>query len=175
MIKNTKGLIIDIRNYPSDFPIYTLSAYLMKENKPFVKFTMGSTLSPGLFTFGNTLGAGEDNNKNYQGKVVMLVNESTQSSAEFHAMAYRLHPNSKVIGSTTAGADGNMSWFTLPGAVNTGISGIGVYYPDGTETQRVGIVPDLVVTQTIEGVKQNRDIVLEKAIEIIETSPDRSE
>lgn len=174
-IKNTKGLIIDIRNYPSDFPIYMLSAYLMKENKPFVKFTMGSTITPGLFTFGNTLGAGEDNNKNYQGKVVILVNERTQSSAEFHAMAYRLHPNAMVIGSTTAGADGNMSWFTLPGAVNTGISGIGVYYPDGTETQRVGIVPDLVLTPTIEGIKQNRDIVLEKAIEIIENSPDRSE
>jgi len=73
-----------------------------------------------------------------------------------------------VVGSTTAGADGNMSWFTLPGNINTGISGIGVYYPDGTETQRVGIVPDLLVTPTIEGVKQDRDMVLEKAIEIIE-------
>ncbi|MEA3478486.1 MAG: S41 family peptidase [Bacteroidota bacterium] len=166
-IKNTKGLIIDIRNYPSDFPIYTLSAYLMKENKPFVKFTRGSTITPGLFTFGNTLGAGKDNDEYYQGKVVILVNEFSQSSAEFHAMAYRMHPNAMVIGSTTAGADGNMSWFTLPGSVNTGISGIGVYYPDGTETQRVGIVPDLLVTPTIEGVKQNKDVVLEKAIEII--------
>src|SRR5690554_3694241 len=38
-IENTKGLIIDIRNYPSDFPIYALSSYLMPKSTPFVKFT----------------------------------------------------------------------------------------------------------------------------------------
>ena len=166
-IKNTKGLIIDIRNYPSDFPIYYLSSYLMQESIPFVKFSRGSTITPGLFTYTKTLNAGEDNSEYYQGKVVILVNELSQSSAEFHAMAYRVHPNAMVIGSTTAGADGNVSGFFLPGNIRTMISGIGVYYPDGSETQRVGIVPDLFVTPTIEGVKQNRDIVLEEAIAII--------
>ena len=166
-IEHTRGLIIDLRNYPSDFPIYVMSSHLIGESIPFVKFTTGSTITPGLFTFGKTLNAGMDNNKHYKGKVIILVNEQTQSSAEFHAMAYRVHPEAMVLGSTTAGADGNMSWFILPGNINTGISGIGVYYPDGTETQRVGIVPDLVVTPTIEGIKQKRDIVLEKAIEII--------
>jgi len=167
-IKNAKGLIIDIRNYPSDFPIYELSANLMQDSIPFVKFSRGSTVTPGLFTFTKTLNAGADNNEDYKGKVIILVNELTQSSAEFHAMAYRVHPNAMVIGSSTAGADGNMSWFTLPGNINTGISGIGVYYPDGKETQRVGIVPDMIVTPTIESVKQDRDLVLEKAIDLIE-------
>ncbi|MBK8829185.1 MAG: hypothetical protein IPO26_21645 [Saprospiraceae bacterium] len=36
---------------------------------------------------------------------------NTQSSSEFHAMAYRLHPKATVIGSTTAGSDGNISQF----------------------------------------------------------------
>jgi len=47
------------------------------------------------------------------------------------------------------------------------ISGIGVYYPDGKETQRIGIVPDLEIKPTIEGIKNGRDELLEKAIEII--------
>jgi C-terminal processing protease CtpA/Prc len=47
------------------------------------------------------------------------------------------------------------------------ISGIGVYYPDGTETQRVGIVPDIEVKPTIQGVKDKRDELLEMAIKII--------
>jgi C-terminal processing protease CtpA/Prc len=71
------------------------------------------------------------------------------------------------VGSTTAGADGNVSEIFLPGGLRTLISGIGIYYPDGTETQRIGIVPDVVVKPTIEGIKKNRDEVLEKAIELI--------
>jgi C-terminal processing protease CtpA/Prc len=95
------------------------------------------------------------------------VNENTQSHAEFTAMAMRVAPHAIVIGSTTAGADGNVSAITLPGGIRTRISGIGVYYPDGRETQRVGIVPDITVQPTIQGIIQNRDELLEKAIEII--------
>lgn len=166
-IENTSGLIIDIRNYPSDFPIYKLSEYLMPSSTPFVKFTTGSIESPGLFTFTGTLNAGKKNKSYYKGKVVLLVNELSQSSAEFHAMAYQVHPNAKIVGSTTAGADGNVSALHLPGRIKTMISGIGVYYPDGKETQRVGIIPDIEVKPTIQGIKAGRDEVLEKAVEII--------
>jgi C-terminal processing protease CtpA/Prc len=55
----------------------------------------------------------------------------------------------------------------LPENLYTMISGIGVYYPDGTETQRVGIIPDIEVTRTIHGVKEMRDELLERAIEFI--------
>jgi C-terminal processing protease CtpA/Prc len=166
-IENTKGLIIDIRNYPSDFPIYDLSNYLMPKTTPFVKFTNGSIESPGLFTFTKSLNAGKKNKRYYKGKVVILINEISQSSAEFHTMAYRVNPNSTVIGSTTAGADGNVSQFFLPGGISTMISGIGVYYPDGKETQRIGIVPDIELKPTIKGLKESRDELLEKAIEVI--------
>jgi C-terminal processing protease CtpA/Prc len=47
------------------------------------------------------------------------------------------------------------------------ISGIGVYYPDGKETQRIGIVPDIEVKPTIKGFRQGRDELLERAIKII--------
>jgi hypothetical protein len=166
-MKDSKGLIIDIRNYPSDFPIYELSNYLMPKKTPFVKFTAGSITTPGLFTFGNSIYAGNENKDYFRGKVCILVNEVSISSAEFHAMAYRVAPNASVIGSTTAGADGNVSQIYLPGGIRTLISGIGVYYPDGSETQRVGIVPDIEVRPTIAGIKAGRDEVLEKAIEII--------
>jgi C-terminal processing protease CtpA/Prc len=47
------------------------------------------------------------------------------------------------------------------------ISGIGVYYPDGKETQRVGIIPQIIVKPTIKGITEGRDEPLEKAIQII--------
>ncbi len=166
-VETTKGLIIDIRNYPSDFPRVELSSYLMPYSIPFVKLTNGSIEHPGLFVFCRTLTAGNENKNYYKGKVVILINEMSQSSSEFHTMSYQVHPNAIVIGSTTAGADGNVAEFYLPGGISTMISGVGVYYPDGKETQRVGIIPDIEIKPTIQGIKDGRDEVLEKAIEII--------
>jgi len=166
-IENTKGLIIDLRCYPSEFIVFTLSEYLQPEQKDFVKFSVGSITTPGLFTMGDLLQVGKTNKDHYKGKVVILINEKTQSQAEYTTMALRTAPGAVVIGSTTAGADGNVSKFYLPGGVLTMISGIGVYYPDGTETQRIGIVPDMVVMPSIQGIKEGRDEVLEKAIETI--------
>ena len=72
-------------------------------------------------------------------------------------------------GSGTVLAPLNFGDFDFEGFVSeTMITGIGVYYPDGTETQRVGIIPDIEVKPTIEGVKAGRDELLEKAMEVIE-------
>ena len=167
-IKNTKGLVIDLRCYPSDFVVFSLGKYLMPKKTEFVKFSNGSIIKPGLFTFTKSLKVGSNNKDYYKGKVVILINETTQSQAEYTTMAFRVAPNATVIGSTTAGADGNISFFHLPGGVRTAISGIGVYYPDGIETQRIGIVPDIEIKPTIKGVKNNKDEVLEKAVELID-------
>ena len=124
--------------------------------------------NPGEFNFDDGLKVGIKRGWSYKGqKVVVLVNELSQSQAEYTAMAFRAGDKTTVIGSTTAGADGNVSRIDLPGGMRTMISGIGVYYPDGTETQRVGIVPDIEVKPTIEGIKNGQDEVLEKAVELI--------
>ena len=47
------------------------------------------------------------------------------------------------------------------------MTGIGVYYPDGRETQRVGIIPDIEIKPTIEGLQLKKDELLEKAIAVI--------
>ncbi len=82
-------------------------------------------------------------------------------------MAFRAGGNTTIVGSTTAGADGNISVIYLPGGIRTAISGIGVYYPNGQETQRIGIVPDVEVSPTIEGIRKGKDELLDKAIELI--------
>ena len=165
---NTKGIIIDIRNYPSARVDFSLGSYFVSNPTLFVKFTKGNSDNPGEFTYKDeTVIPKLANEETYQGKLVVIVNEETQSSAEFHAMAFRAGDNTTIIGSQTAGANGNVSTVVLPGGLETRISGIGVYYPDGRETQRVGIVPDIEVKPTINGIREGRDELLEKAIEII--------
>ncbi|MCS3871567.1 C-terminal processing protease CtpA/Prc [Chryseobacterium ginsenosidimutans] len=168
-IKNTKGLVIDFRNYPSDFVTVKMGRLLKPSLTEFVKLTTTDSSQPGLFTFTSTLKIPGEGKSSYQGKIAILINEITQSSAEFHTMAFRTAPNAKVFGSTTAGADGNVSKIMLPGNISTMISGIGVYYPDGKETQRIGIVPDVEVKPTIDGIKNNKDEVMEKALDWIKS------
>lgn len=88
--------------------------------------------------------SGRGNTKNqeshYNGKVVILVDASTLSQAEYTAMALSTTPGSMVIGSRTAGADGNVSTINLRGGINTMISGIGIYYPDGRDSFAIFLV-----------------------------------
>ncbi|TDG37344.1 peptidase S41 [Pedobacter changchengzhani] len=162
----TKGMIIDIRNYPSTFVPFSLGSYFVSSSTPFVKFTNGNINNPGEFTFTNNLDIPRKG-RPYKGKLVVLVNELSQSQAEYTAMAFRAGNNTTIVGSTTAGADGNVSIIMLPGGLRTMISGIGIYYPNGQETQRIGIVPDVVVKPTLKGIREGKDELLEKAIEII--------
>ncbi len=167
-LNNTKGIIIDIRNYPSTFVPFSLGSYFISKETPFVKFTGGNVDNPGEFNLSPPINIPKQNPaETFRGKLVVLVNEQTQSQAEYTAMAFRAGDNTTIMGSTTAGADGNASNFSLPGGLRTMISGLGVYYPDGTETQRVGIVPDIEVKPTTEGIKNGKDELLERAIEFI--------
>jgi len=163
---HTEGIIIDIRNYPSAFVPFLLGSYFVMERTPFVKFTRGNPDNPGEFTFLPPLVISPARDP-YPGKLIVIVNETSISQAEYTAMAFKAGPNTTIVGSTTAGADGNISPIILPGGLKTHISGLGVYYPNGTRTQRVGIVPDVFIEPTIEGIKSGRDEVLEKAIEVI--------
>ncbi len=166
-IPDAKGIIIDFRCYPKETIIDTLSNFLFPYPTPIAKYTHTSPITPGLFTYTENELQGRANLNYYKGKVVVIVNENTQSSSEYHAMAIQQAPLAIVLGSTTAGADGNVSEIFLPGGIKTMFSGIGVAYPDGRETQRVGIIPDIEVHPTIKGIREGRDEVMEAAIAYI--------
>ena len=169
----TRGLIIDIRDYPSDFPVYVLGGMLVTEPTPFAWFTHGDVANPGAFHWWQVVQL-TPSAPHYHGKVVILVDETSQSSAEFHAMAFRAVPGAVVIRSTTAGADGDVSTVLIPGGLNSYISGLGVFYPDKRPTQRVGIIPDIWLTPTIAGLRAGRDELIEAAIHHIRgTKPKR--
>lgn len=165
-IQGKKGLVIDIRNHPSAGVTYELGERMITASQPFARVTSADLRNPGAFSWSAPLVL-EPKTPNYNGKVAILVDEISQSMAEFTAMALRVRSTAMVVGSTTAGADGNVSRITLPGGLPTGISGIGIYYPDKTPTQRIGIVPDIEVKPTIEGIRAGRDEVLEAALRYI--------
>jgi C-terminal processing protease CtpA/Prc len=161
--KGAKCLVIDLRNYPSEFMVFALGQHLVKTSTPFVKFTVGDLRNPGSFAFGMPLSLAPVE-PYVECPVTILIDEVTQSQAEYTTMAFRSRPGTLVVGSQTAGADGNVSRIALPGSQSTMFSGIGVFYPDGRPTQRIGIVPDLEVKPSIAGIRAGRDEVLEAAV-----------
>jgi C-terminal processing protease CtpA/Prc len=159
-------LVVDIRNYPSEFVVFALGGRLVSGPTDFARFTVGDVSNPGAFTWRPPV-ALEPLEPRFPGAVVILVDEVSMSQAEYTALALRSGPNSVVVGSTTAGADGNVSAIPLPGGISSMISGIGVFYPDGTPTQRIGVAPDLEIGPTIAGVRAGRDEVLEAGVSFV--------
>jgi C-terminal processing protease CtpA/Prc len=159
----TKGLIIDIRNYPSEFVVFALGSLLVDKETEFARFTESDLNNPGAFHWTQPISL-TPGKPHYSGKVVILVDEVSMSQSEYTTMAFRSAPGAVVVGSTTAGADGNVSPFALPGGLQTMISGIGVFYPDKTPTQRIGIVSNVEVKPTVADIRSGRDPVLEEAL-----------
>jgi C-terminal processing protease CtpA/Prc len=146
--------------------VFALGSLFVDAPTQFVRFTAGDLSNPGAFHWTEPLSL-EPAKPHYGGKVVVLVDEDTQSQAEYTTMAFRAAPRTVVVGSTTAGADGNVSGFGMPGGLTTMFSGLGVFYPDKRPTQGIGIVPDIAVSPTVAGLRAGRDEVLEAGVRAI--------
>ena len=167
-LKNTKAIIFDLRNYPNE-TYEEISNFLNAKEKPFCIYTTPDLTYPGKFKLSKLRNMGLENKDNYKGKVIVLLNEESISQSEWTAMCFQTAPDTTIIGSQTGGADGNVSGIDYMPAIMTRFTGIGVYYPDRRETQRIGIVPDIEVKPTIKGIQEGRDEILERAIQFIET------
>nr|WP_315026692.1 S41 family peptidase [uncultured Chryseobacterium sp.] len=166
-LKSTKAIIFDLRNYPNQV-IEPLSQLLLPEISTYYLFTFPETNYPGKFYSRKNI-IGRKNPEYYKGIIVVLVNESTQSQAETTTMMLKQHPKAKVIGSNTSGANGDVIIFKIAD-LDTRFTGLGAYYPDGKETQRIGIIPDILIKPTVKGIKEGKDEILERALLYIETN-----
>ncbi len=163
---STSGLVVDLRCYPSHY-MMELFKYISEDFDPFLWGTKGSTAMPGLFTFDPVTSKVTANPEYYRQRIALLVDELTLSQSESYAMAFQVNPNTTIIGSTTAGADGDAVPVILPGDVMTAITSWGAYYPDGGETQGIGIIPDVTIRPTIMGLQSGADELLDLAVKIL--------
>lgn len=165
--KGAKGLILDLRTNPAVdiFPI--LKKNIIRDSKVYAKVVEQYSKIPGEFLERNTKTIESDNKNGYNGKVVAIIDENTQGSSEFLTMLLKYGVDATVLGSKSAGAIGNVTEVVLPGGVRSYMSGVGLYQPDGTAIQRVGIVPDVEIKPTIKGLRDGRDEIYDKAVYII--------
>jgi C-terminal processing protease CtpA/Prc len=72
-----------------------------------------------------------------------------------------------IVGAPTAGTNGNVNPFKLPGGYTVSWTGMKVLKHDGSRHHGVGILPTIPVSRTIAGVTAGRDELLERAIEAV--------
>lgn len=160
-LQSAESIIFDLRNYPK-LTIIPLSELLLPQSTVYYQFNFPDTSYPGKF-YSRKNNIGRKNPDYYKGNVIVLVDENTQSQAETTTMMFKQHPKAKVIGSNTSGANGDIIRFKIAD-LDTCFTGLGAYYPDGRETQRIGIIPDIMIKPTVEGLKNGKDEVLERAL-----------
>ena len=73
-----------------------------------------------------------------------------------------------LMGENTIGSNGFCLILPIPGGNMVMYTAQGIYTPDGGQTQRIGVSPDIEVKRTIQGIKEGKDEMLEAAVEYIQ-------
>jgi C-terminal processing protease CtpA/Prc len=104
------------------------------------------------------------------GDVAFLTDARAISASEGMLAVVKHHDLGIVVGQATAGANGGINPFKLPGGYTIHWTGQRVRKHDGSHHHLVGIRPDVEAGRTIEGVRAGRDEVLRTALDVIRDS-----
>lgn len=171
--KKTKGIIIDLRNYPRNLKATDIPNFIYPKKKTFLKVLTSSNPSLGKYDtqvalkmIKNPFVAGKSNKSFYKGKIVLLVDRSTVSMAEYFAMAIQAAPNCITVGEQTSGAVMNRNEIILKDNTKIDYTSVGAFYTDDTNAQRQGLKIDYKVKESAKNF--NIYGYVDKAIKIIQ-------
>lgn len=170
LYQTADALVLDLRGYPNDSRTFaTLMRNLLKGRSVALSFVRPSKGQPGSFErfYDSKTGSWWPFGRAETRPIIALTSARSMSQSETNLMQLQLYPNSLLVGSKTAGANGDITFVTVPGDYQLYFSGLGVYYPDDTPTQRYGVLPDVLVQQTVADLRIGQDTQLNKAVSII--------
>ena len=99
------------------------------------------------------------------GQRVFLTDGRAISYAESVMGYVRDYKLGTIIGGTTAGANGNVASFVVPGGFSIAFTGMRVTRHDGrTPFHTHGVSPDTPLEPTLAGIRAGRDELLERAL-----------
>ena len=159
--KNTKGLIIDVRNNSGGSNStynHVISRFISEPMEEAYFLQNGQkqswTIQPrGPFR--------------YKENVVILINGASFSAAEIFPELMRQLPNVTLVGDTTGGGGASVDVFPLPSGKRLKMPRMYFVRLDGELVEWNGVLPDILVEQTETDVKQGRDKQLEYAIQLL--------
>jgi hypothetical protein len=120
--------------------------------------------SPGWITSERSI---EPDAVHYDGPLYLIVDSGTASAAEDFAAILKGCGRAEVIGTPTVGSTGNSIRFSLPAGGSVRICVAQARFANGEDFIPMGVLPDILLHRTIEGIIDNRDELLESALDFV--------
>jgi C-terminal processing protease CtpA/Prc len=167
-LAEAKGIVFDMRGYPS-FNFSLVVSHLIDEPVTCAQWHVPTPSRPDregmTFRFSNWNVYPKF--PRFTEKVAFLTHGGAISAAETLMGIVEHYRLGAIVGTPTAGTNGNVNPFTLPGGYSVSFTGMKVLKHDGSRHHGVGILPTERVERTIEGVAAGRDEQLERAVELL--------
>jgi hypothetical protein len=163
------AVIFDLRGYPTDAGAQVLP-HLVATAEADRWMHVNKIVGPygesaGWESFGWNL---QPRSPRVGGTIVFLTDGRAISYAESVLGYVADRKLGTIVGSTTAGANGNVVAFVVPGGFRIPFTGMRVTGHDGqTPHHLVGVEPDVPMAPTVAGLRQGRDDVLERALALV--------
>lgn len=166
-LKKSRVIICDLRGYPNNN--HEFLEYLLKGKDTSTRWMqVPQTIYPDRENLAGWEyhGWGMKPSKTHlDANIIFLTDGRAISYAESYMSFVENYKLATIIGQPTAGTNGNINPFTLPGGYSISWTGMRVVKHDGSAHHGVGIQPHILVNKTIQGVREGRDEYLEKAME----------
>jgi C-terminal processing protease CtpA/Prc len=163
----SKGLIVDARGYPGLVRMTTLLEHFTNKRIRSAHWNVAEVVRPDRegMTFVEEHWSVEPREP-FIRNLVFLTDGRAVSAAETFMGIVEAYKLGEIVGTPTAGTNGNIDPFTLPGGYQLWWTGMKVLKHDGSRHHGVGIQPTIRAARTLAGVAAGRDEVLEKGIEV---------
>ena len=162
------GIIFDLRGYPKVSPL--VISHLITTEAISSRWLIPIITAPdhrGASAYDSSDWPVEPKAPHLKARVAFLTDGRAISYAETYMGIIEAYRIAEIVGEPTAGTNGNINPFIVPGDYRVVWTGMKVLKRDGSPVHGVGIRPTIPVSRTLRGVAERRDEQLEKAIEIV--------
>ncbi len=173
-VKDTRGLILDMRGYPQG-TAWSIAPRINTRHARYGARFRRAELSAfsteeeeGAFSFAQPLPELPPGKSIYEKPIAMIIDDRAISQSEHSGLFFEAASDVHFVGEPTAGANGDVTSFSLPGGIHVYFTGHDVRHADGRQLQRIGLQPHVPVSPTRAGIAAGRDELLEAAVKDLE-------